>query len=145
MISSIEVTFFHGIGAVCVTHHPGLSVTYPAGSYHIASNNPLGGVQLDAVNLVQTPERATADQLTVQVSTPLDRHDHRLDQGLRARQAPRGRPLAVSSDSDLTLQQKIIIAVLAGAAIGAVSAIVQHHATRFVRSRSIRRLPAKQS
>ncbi|MGH8021063.1 MAG: hypothetical protein ACREIA_22830, partial [Opitutaceae bacterium] len=33
VISSIEVTFFHGIGAVCVTHHPGLSVTYPAGSY----------------------------------------------------------------------------------------------------------------
>src|SRR5437763_12974632 len=32
VISSIGVTFFHGIVAVCVTHHSGLSVTYLAGS-----------------------------------------------------------------------------------------------------------------
>jgi hypothetical protein len=33
MISSIGVTFCHGIVAKGVTHHSGLCVTYPAGSY----------------------------------------------------------------------------------------------------------------
>ncbi len=48
---------------------------------------------------------------------------------------------------DLSLQQKILIAVIAGALIGAVSAVVQHHATRLVlkRERSVRRLPAGSS
>lgn len=37
---------------------------------HIAQANPLTSAQVDAVNLVQTPERATADSITVQVSAP---------------------------------------------------------------------------
>ncbi len=37
---------------------------------HVAQSNPLGSAQVDAVNLVQTPERATADSITVQVSAP---------------------------------------------------------------------------
>ncbi len=41
-----------------------------AAELHIATSGALGGLQVDAVNLLQTPAKATADQLTIQVSTP---------------------------------------------------------------------------
>lgn len=38
---------------------------------HVGQTNPWGSVQIDAENLVQTPQQATADSLTITVALPL--------------------------------------------------------------------------
>lgn len=68
----ISVLCLAGIFAGCTSVEKTLNgLPQVSGDIHFAQQSPLGSVTIDAKNLQQTPEQATADELTVQVSAPL--------------------------------------------------------------------------
>lgn len=71
-IASLLILALAGLLSGCMSVEKALNglPQVSATRLHVAQSNPIGSAQIDAVNLKQTPERATADSITVQVSAP---------------------------------------------------------------------------
>lgn len=47
----------------------------------------------------------------------------------------------INDNPPLTLTQKIILSALAGAMVGVITALIQHHGSRWMAARSVRMTP----